>query len=189
MKADCFAINSVVNIATLILARVLSSTLMWQHDYAQISTFYIVDALTWLGSIKICKMEFERELHTDLGCRIFWGVNFAVSVFKILQPWEFTVGNFWLNLCRLLSNGVIAIYAVYLPKDTNDNFVRAAYEQFMPRRLFWLINMLEEYVSGRDLSAEMMVELGSVSSLEEPMVDVDAEKHSKLAYLPSRPNR
>jgi hypothetical protein len=183
VKSDCFAINSVINITTLILARILSTNLMWQHEYAQISTFYIIDALTWLGSIKICKMEFERELKTDLGCRIFWGVSFAVAVIKIIQPWEFTVGNFWLNLCRLLSNGVLATYAVYIPKDTNDNFIRAEFEQFMPRRLFWIINFLEEYVSGRDLSAEMQVELGSVSSLEEPLVDVDAEKHSRISDL------
>ena len=178
MKSDCFVINAVVNIATMILSRVLSTTLMWQHDYPHVATFYIVDALTWLGCVNMAKMEFGRELKTDFVCRVFWATSFVVAAVKIVLPWEFTVGNFWMNLFRVLSTGILAIYAIYIPKDTNDNFIRAEYEQFMPRRLFWIINFLEEYVSGRDLSAEMQVELGSVSSLEEPLVDVDAEKQS-----------
>lgn len=78
-----------------------------------------------------------------------------------------------------MATSVLTVYAVYIPKDTNDNFERAEFEQFMPKRISRWLNRLEEYISGRDLSAEMQVELGSISSLNKSLVDLDAEKKSK----------
>ncbi len=53
----------------------------------------------------------------------------------------------------------------------------------MPTRIYRILNILEEYISGRDLSAEMQVELGSSSSLKQELVDVDAEKDSRLNVI------
>jgi hypothetical protein len=61
-----------------------------------------------------------------------------------------------------------------------QNFERAEFEQFIPTRLNRWVNRLEEYISGRDLSAEMQVELGSVSSLVNSLVDEDAERDRSL---------
>lgn len=51
----------------------------------------------------------------------------------------------------------------------------------MPKKLRTWLNMIEEYISGRDLSAEMQVELGSASSLMKSLVDLDLEKESRHA--------
>lgn len=33
---------------------------------------------------------------------------------------EYKVVNFWLNLVRIATLAVLVVYAVYIPKDTND---------------------------------------------------------------------
>lgn len=92
------------------------------------------------------------------------------------------MANFFLNALKLGASLVLATYAWYIPKDTNDvawapqNFERAEFEQFVPARLNQWLNRLEEHISGRDLSAEMQVELGSVSSLAQSLVDEEAER-------------
>jgi len=161
----------------MILSRVLSAGLIWQHDYPGISTFYLIDAVAWLGTIKISKMEFEREMPTNKATRAYYIVTFIIALSRIINPWEYRVANFWINLCKILSTAVLTLYAIYIPKDTNDNFERAEFEQFMPRKLIKLVNRLEEYISGRDLSAEMQVELGSLDSLGKSLIDLDAEKN------------
>lgn len=50
----------------------------------------------------------------------------------------------------------------------------------MPKRIRTWLNMIEEYISGRDLTAEMQVDLGSGSSLMKSLVDLDLEKESNL---------
>ena len=92
------------------------------------------------------------------------------------------MANFFLNLLKLGASLVLAVYAWFVPKDTNDvasapqNFERAEFEQFIPARLNKWLNRLEEHISGRDLTAEMQVELGSVSSLAQSLVDDEAER-------------
>lgn len=49
----------------------------------------------------------------------------------------------------------------------------------MPKKVRHWLNLLEEYISGRDLSAEMQVELGSASSLVKSLVDLDQEESSR----------
>ena len=57
----------------------------------------------------------------------------------------------------------------------------------MPTKINKLLNRLEEYISGRDISAEMQVELGSTSSIERNLIDVDAATESNHYHSISLP--
>ena len=50
----------------------------------------------------------------------------------------------------------------------------------MPTKLSKGLNYIEEYVSGRDLTAEMQAELGSISSLMNSLVDEEADRDGSV---------
>lgn len=87
VKSECCVLNSVANVSCMILSRVLSAGLIWQHDYPGISTFYLIDAVAWLGTIKISKMEFEREMPTNKATRAYYIVTFIIALSRIINPW------------------------------------------------------------------------------------------------------
>ena len=87
VKADCFVAVAVTNIGCMILSRVLSASVIWQSEYPSVALFYLVDAVTWLLTVKICKLEFEREIGTCMASRLFWVLSFSVAAGRMINPW------------------------------------------------------------------------------------------------------
>lgn len=87
VKADCFVTMTANNIVCMILSRVLSTAVIWQSEYPVLSPFYLVDGVAWLVSVKLSKMEFEREIGTHMASRAFWASSFTVAVCRLINPW------------------------------------------------------------------------------------------------------
>ena len=74
------------DVACVVLAGALSPELIWQREYPGVGAFYAVDAVAWVVSVKVAKMEFERRLPAHGVSRGYWALACAVSLGRLASP-------------------------------------------------------------------------------------------------------
>lgn len=120
VKNDCFVLLTLVDLAVVVSSRWGQGEFLWQREYPGLTCLYLLDAAVWMASLKLATLEFERNEATHRITRGYFLIQLVICLITLSNPWEYRVINFWLNLVKLAVQLILAIYAIYIPKDTND---------------------------------------------------------------------